>query len=53
MGRLEVKKLTDDQILKLFSGFVYQDQIIKIVRLVEMYYGIGEKQCASNNSKQK
>ena len=38
-----MKLLTDDQILKLFSGFVYQDQIIKIVRLVEMYYGLGKK----------
>lgn len=38
-----MKLLTDEQILKLFNGFVYQDQIIKIVRLVEMYYGIGEK----------
>lgn len=43
MGGLEVKRLTDEQILKLFNGFVYHDQIIRIVRLVEMYYGIGEK----------
>lgn len=43
MGRMEVKRLTDEQIMQLFNGFVYQDQIIKIVRLVELYYGIGEK----------
>lgn len=37
------KPLTNDQIERMFSGFVYQDQIAKIVRAVEKYHKIGEK----------
>ena len=35
-----MQRLTDEEILKMFSGFVYQDQVLKIVRIVEAYYGI-------------
>ena len=38
-----MKPLTEDEIFKLFNGFVYQDQIVKIVRLLEKHYGIGDK----------
>lgn len=43
MKEEKLKPLTQQEIEEMFSGFVYQDQIFKIVRRLEKHYNIGDK----------